>query len=296
MRQLAHLAGLGESSLSGLSNESIGWITLALLGIDPKLSILDAIEVELRKIQATPAENRTRFQSIRQESLQLARSSIVLSRSASRFEPPFRHDPNVDFGEEFDEWYLEIQRSKDSREVMAAGKRRSTEYSRTIGLFPPFSMSIYLSDPYASTAIAGSNEKSGRAWLLRKLLSDAPTQPLEIVTALPNSLPYGNFFKELDKAERLIDDFAQLLKKQPARTGSVTLRIVEFNPSVFHARTLGFQFDVGSFGITLDKGLDDYMDDPLPRNLNLQPLSDFQLKSEKANLDSLATIRVQTFG
>ncbi len=295
MRFLAELTGLDQEASAGISVEGIGWIAEYLVGLDRDYAILAAFDFELAQLNSIPIAQRIRAHQIRQEALQLAKAKVVLARKSSSTELSMSHALGQVFAEEFTEWHHEAQQNLEDFRQLFAGRWRSSEYSRTFGLYPAICNSIYLSDPYASSAIVEWESNPGRTWLLRKLLVDAPSRDFEIETSLPpDLLKNKNYFKEIDKAEKVFADLQSLLGKVPKRTGRVTLRILEWDKSIFHSRNLGFFLDKGSFGVTLDKGLDDFAEDKLPRNLKLQSMSGSQLKQEQANLGQLEVILERT--
>jgi hypothetical protein len=296
MRTIADLTGLPFLALSGVSNEGITWVSDHLIGLDPDFALLDAINFALGELNNLPMEKRDIATTIRQEYLHRAREQIVLSRNLQRSRADFTHSPNKDFAQEFSEWHWQNFLENENSQILKAGHRRSAEYARTIGKFPSTCSSLYLADPYASVAIANHEVQPGRTWLLRKLLTDAENQSFVIETALPPELlSASNFFRVSDKVNHVLDKFAGLLKKVGPRQGPVTLRVLNWSKSNFHSRTLGFYPELGSFGITLDKGIDDFAQDPLPRNLPLQFLTAAQLKSQRANLNPLGLLAEHTF-
>lgn len=269
MRYVADLRSLTPSKFEDLPAPYVRWLINEVLAIDANESLKRGVEDQLKLLNDPELRQDTEF-ARRISLLQRAREGLVWSKNGEARVKAFNLGTSGSIAEEFEILQEACEARRDELATLKAGMKRSIEYNRTIGQFPPLAKSIHLSDPYVGKAVHDARRpnsgQQARQWLLRRLLTDAPMADITVTTALVEGLKYTNMFKPVDFARALFNEFQDMLAESPNYRGKFRLRVFPHDP-IFHDRYLQFNFDKGSFGLFLGKGTDDYMKDPLQKNI-----------------------------
>lgn len=293
MRYVADFHELSSTAFEKLPAAFVNWLITEVVAIDMNESMKHSIERELAQLNDPDLQKDLLF-ARRVSLLQRAKAGLVWSTRGKPSHATFTLEGEKPLIEAFEILQENCAALREELATLKAGQRRSQEYSRTIGVFPPLATKIHLSDPYAGKAVYDArrpnSNQAGRQWLLRKLLTDAPHSDITITTALVDEIDYTNFVKPQDRAERLFMQFGELVSEAPNYGGTFTLIVVRPDPTVFHDRFLQFTFDQGSFGLSLGKGVDDYMKDPLPKNITPAFVDGSAVALEHAYIKTLGVI------
>jgi hypothetical protein len=157
------------------------------------------------------------------------------------------------------------------------GEVVESAFNRTVGQLLEYVENVVIVDPYAGSALAGSNAK--RYWLFRRFLNQQISR-IHVYT----SVPEGKGFDALEGLERLKRNVKKMLRELPAFEGKITFHVYEANSYKFHHRRLALGIGDKKVCLMLEKGTDTFGS---PEIEELTKLASISYKGFKEHLEGI---------